>query len=145
MLTFIIFSAIIGISKAQLDFKDCGSKNGAVKSIEVEGCTETPCKLIRGKNANVKIKFIPTISTITLRPRFTATVSGFSLNFSLDENDGCLLGASCPADRNVENQIEFSVPILNSFPIVKGQIKMRIVGDRNINIVCIEMPMQTSN
>lgn len=25
----------------------------------------------------------------------------------------------CPADRNVANQIEFSVPILNSFPIVE--------------------------
>lgn len=29
---------------------------------------------------------------MTLRPRFSATVSGFSFNFGLNENDGCLLG-----------------------------------------------------
>lgn len=36
-----------------------GSKNGAVTNVIIEGCTESPCKLIRGKDANVKIKFIP--------------------------------------------------------------------------------------
>lgn len=57
MLYLTIALAFFGLSNAQITWKDCGSKNGALTSLEVEGCTATPCILKKGTDASMKATF----------------------------------------------------------------------------------------
>ena len=49
--------AIFHSGSAQIVWKDCGSKNGVLSSLEVEGCTATPCILKKGTEASMTVKF----------------------------------------------------------------------------------------
>ncbi|CAF0717666.1 unnamed protein product [Brachionus calyciflorus] len=142
---YLFFLTFLNLSNCQLTFQDCGSKNGLIKSVELDGCTQIPCQIVKGKDVNVRVKFVPTISTVTLKTIFSGVVSGFSMNFKLPQDDGCLLGADCPTEKNTENQIELTVPIKKSVPTIKGLVRMRVLGDRNKNIICVQMPIETTD
>lgn len=57
LLILTISFALFVSSNAQITWKDCGSKNGALTSLVIEGCTATPCTLTKGTDAAMTATF----------------------------------------------------------------------------------------
>lgn len=55
--TVLLFAVLAIINADVVPVKDCGSQTGTIVSVDVEGCTAPPCKLKKGEDAQMKLKF----------------------------------------------------------------------------------------
>ncbi|CAF0794343.1 unnamed protein product, partial [Brachionus calyciflorus] len=144
LLVFAIL-ALTNLSNAQITWKDCGSKNGAVTSLEVEGCSATPCTLKKGQDASMLVKFNQKIAANTVSAKVSGVILGVPIPFPLPESNACNLAATCPASANTENQVALKLPILNEYPSLSVDVRIQFLGDSNTNIVCFQFPVKISS
>ncbi|CAF0717662.1 unnamed protein product [Brachionus calyciflorus] len=137
--------ALTHLSNAQITWKDCGSKNGVVTSLEVEGCTATPCTLKKGTDASMLVKFNQKIASTGVSAKVSGVILGVPIPFPLPDGNGCNLSATCPASANSDNQVALKLPILNEYPSLSVDVRIQFLGDSNTNLVCFQFPVKISS
>ncbi|RNA31959.1 epididymal secretory E1 [Brachionus plicatilis] len=129
LLILTIAVALFGSSSAQITWKDCGSKNGVLTDIVVEGCTSSPCILKKGTDASMKATFDQRIASTSIKAKVSGVIFGIPIPFPLPDDNACNLNANCPAQANSQNSVELKLPILKEYPSLSVDCRIHLKED----------------
>lgn len=115
----------------------------------MEGCDITPCKVKKGSSLVVDIHFTTNSATNSLKPQLFTKVFGIKmpLNVPKDQQDACehLKDSKCPLNANQNTIYSVRLPILKTYPAMKTEIEVNLVGDNNHSHVCFKIDGQIIN
>jgi hypothetical protein len=57
LFSLVLFFYALNFVSTEILYLDCGSKLGTVQSIDVSGCTSSPCMLTKGTTYTINIRF----------------------------------------------------------------------------------------
>lgn len=123
-------------------WKDCGSTQGTVKSVAVQGCKDQQtCELHRGTNVTFTVDFTPK-ETIT---KATAVVhgilAGVPIPFPIDCPAACKgCGLTCPVPKDKDTIYKLTLPVKTAYPSVKVIVKFELKDPSNADLFCVEVP-----
>ncbi|XP_049535814.1 uncharacterized protein LOC125951196 [Anopheles darlingi] len=109
-----------------LQTRACGSVHHPSR-VEISGCTEMPCNLIRGSDVSMELDFVSPRASTTLHYEVIATALGITAAYELpaDRANACnwLSGSACPISQNEDITATLSMPVLPIYPLVSLQIQ----------------------
>ena len=105
----------------QVAYKDCSGVTpvGVINSLNISGCSSSPCKVKQGKNYTITVNFTTTESTSQLFADVHGIVAGVPVEFPLPQKDACEGGKSginCPIKSGGNYTYVASLPILKAYP-----------------------------
>lgn len=113
------------------------------RSVSIEGCTELPCRLIKGKDAIVEVQFTTTQATETLTPKVITKLAGLSIPYNLPEEqrNACnhLTDTKCPLEPSEDATYVLTMPVLEFYPLINIEIQLEMLGDQNETIFCFKV------
>lgn len=112
----------------------------------MDGCNSSPCKVKKGNDLNVEIHFTTVAATSSLKPQLSAKVFGIKMPLTVtkDHQNACesLKDAKCPLSSNQDVVYSVKLPILKSYPAMKTEIEMNLVGDNGHSHTCFRLDGQ---
>lgn len=115
----------------------------------MDSCDSPPCKVKKGHDLHVEIHFTTTSSTTSLKPQLSAKVFGIKmpLDVSKEHQDACesLKNVKCPLSSNQDVIYSVKLPILKSYPAMKTEIEMNLIGDHGHSHACFRLDGQIVN
>jgi len=146
MYSFAVFAVLIACAIATpVKFKDCGSKTGAIKTVDISGCDTFPCKLKRGTTADVQVDFTSNIDTKTLKAVVHGRVAGIPLPFPIPNSDGCKSNCKCPVTKGSQNLYKNSIDVSTHYPKVQVMVKWELRDDNNNDVFCFVIPAEITD
>ena len=130
------------ITADKVPFSDCGSKTGIIESVDVEGCTASPCSLIKGTDAKMTISFKSSVDTATLTNKCYGVIAFIPVPFPLPEADACKMGAICPVKQGESHSIQVALPILKEYPSLSVDVKWQILDQSSKVLGCFKIPVK---
>jgi ML domain len=126
-----------------------GSSNNTPKHVEIDGCTGMPCKVKKGSDLAVDIHFTTTSATKSLKPKLSTKILGIKMPLSVpkDQQNACenLRDSKCPLEANQDVIYSVKLPILKSYPSMKTEIEVNLVGDNGNSHSCFKIDGQIVN
>ncbi|CAH1790762.1 unnamed protein product [Owenia fusiformis] len=137
-----IFSCIIlGALSIPVVWKDCGSKTGGIKSVDVTPCGAQPCVLKHNSNVTMKVQFVANAMSKTLTSVVHGIIAGVPVPFPIPNPDGCKSNVTCPVksgDMNTYSNVLFVNP---SYPKLKLVVKWELKDDSTNDMFCFVIPV----
>ncbi|XP_006170610.1 NPC intracellular cholesterol transporter 2 [Tupaia chinensis] len=135
--------ALSAATQAQpVQFKDCGSKDGVIKIVNVSPCSTLPCQLIKGQSYSVNVTFTSNIQSKNSTASVHGILFGVPVPFPIPEPDGCKCGISCPIQKAKTYSYLNKLPVKSEYPSVKLVVKWELKDDQNQNLFCWEIPIE---
>ncbi|VDI08244.1 Niemann-Pick C2 protein [Mytilus galloprovincialis] len=148
MIKLTIFSCVLVAASAIVihNYRDCGSRDGLVKSIDISPCTAEPCKLKRGTNVTVAITFTSKVDTTRVTTSVHGILGFIPIPFVGIPKDAC-------ANNNVDH-----CPIVNGetivysnqiyvnpvYPLLRVTVEFEVKDDHH-DMVCFKFPTEIVN
>ncbi|XP_003987882.1 NPC intracellular cholesterol transporter 2 [Felis catus] len=123
-------------------FKDCGSGFGVIKELNVSPCPTQPCKLHKGQSYSVNVTFTSNVSSQGSKALVYGILMGVAVPFPIPEADGCKSGINCPIQQGKTYSYLNKLPVKNEYPSIKVMVKWQLLGDKEQNLFCWEIPVQ---
>jgi hypothetical protein len=101
-----------------INYKDCGSETGIIKSISVTDCPAVPCIFQRGKNYTLDLTFESNVDTDVVTNHVYGVIAKIPIPFNLPNENGCSLGVTCPVKKGDLLEEKVTLPILEQYPKV---------------------------
>uniref|UniRef100_A0A0L8FZ34 MD-2-related lipid-recognition domain-containing protein n=1 Tax=Octopus bimaculoides TaxID=37653 RepID=A0A0L8FZ34_OCTBM len=57
--SLLLVMSTLALAKGSLEFKDCGSNQATINTINVSNCTKLPCQIKRGSIMHLNVSFTP--------------------------------------------------------------------------------------
>lgn len=118
----------------------------APKSVSIKGCDKVPCKFHKGSDLSAEIRFTTNEATKTLTPQLSAKVWTLKvpINLPAEHQNGCahLKEGQCPLKANDEAVYFVETPVKSSFPSMKTEIEVNLVGDNKKSHMCFKIDAQ---
>ena len=112
----------------------------------IKGCEKTPCKFRKGSDLSAEIRFTASEATKTLTPQLSAKVWTLKvpINLPAEHQNGCahLKEGKCPLNVNDEAVYFVEAPIKSSYPSMKTEIEVNLVGDNKKSHMCFRVEAQ---
>ncbi|KAG5671966.1 hypothetical protein PVAND_002131 [Polypedilum vanderplanki] len=144
---FLILTTLVTLSLA-IDVKKCSSSNSP-KSVSIKGCEKSPCRVKKGSVLSAEIFFTTRDSTSTLQPKLSVKMFGIRIPLKVpsDQQNACqhLKNSKCPLIANQEVTYSVELPILSSYPSIKTEIEVNLVGDNQKSLMCFKIDGQIYN
>uniref|UniRef100_A0A182KBS6 MD-2-related lipid-recognition domain-containing protein n=1 Tax=Anopheles christyi TaxID=43041 RepID=A0A182KBS6_9DIPT len=91
-------------------------------NVEITGCSQMPCDLIRGSDVGMRLEWEAPFAAQTLQHRVVATALGITAPYELpaDRANACnwLDGSACPISQGEDIVSTLSMPVLPIYPLV---------------------------
>lgn len=117
--------------------------------MSIDGCESSPCKVKKGSDLVVDIHFTTTSATNSLKPQLSTRIFGIKmpLNVPKDQQDACehLKDTKCPLEANQKAIYSVKLPILKTYPAMKTEIEVNLVGDNGHSHTCFRIDGQIIN
>lgn len=148
MNTFLLTTVLYGIlltcitAKNITDFKDCGSKESSIVSLDLSPCTEEPCKFNINTTVVGKLTFQSKEYITNGRVKAYAVIDGvtFPLPISSDACQG--YGLTCPINSGQKATFVIKQLIEPLFPRAKLDIKGELSDPQGNVVFCFQVPIQ---
>ncbi|KAK2707540.1 NPC intracellular cholesterol transporter 2 homolog a-like [Artemia franciscana] len=142
MTTYLFSFLTIGFALGQTLYKDCGSINGKVRSVNVEGCSSGPiCILKSGTNVTLNVEFEALTDTNKLTSVVHGIIGGIPLPFLLPNDNGCISsGIKCPVVNEETYHYESDLEILQIYPKIRVIVKWELKDETGKDMFCILIP-----
>ena len=116
------------LGKNESFWRECGTKHVKINDIEIEGCDGTPCKIRKGTNITVTIKFTPDQSYKDLINMACADMQVACVSFVFPNARVCndLVNATCPMEKKREYTEKVVFPMKEGFPTVRVSTRWTI-------------------
>ncbi|VDO34942.1 unnamed protein product [Onchocerca flexuosa] len=106
-----------------------------IKNVEVNGCVDLSanrCAFKRDTKPELRIEFVPTVTTQTLETTVRAKLTGAVIvPFNLDQKDPCKGGnLTCPLKKGETYVYQQGVPILKEYPTVDNVQINWLINDK---------------
>ncbi|CAG2107568.1 unnamed protein product [Medioppia subpectinata] len=137
MLITFCLTLFIATVTAGIPFKDCGQSE--LRSVEVSGCTTSPCTLHKGNEITININYTASANSIHTTWELHAIVGGLERDLGRlipkFDSDGCH-DTPCPIRKGVTNMFttKLTIPVSTPTPI-EGDIIARLLGDK-VTVFC---------
>ncbi|VDP07399.1 unnamed protein product [Soboliphyme baturini] len=112
----------------KIEYKDCGSTNAKIVSMQLSPCDNVSCcSLKRGTSVDVKITFTPEIEVTKLTATMVAIYRGSQIALPLPNRNGCVnSGLVCPLKKNATVTITQRLKVDMVYPKVSSGISLLI-------------------
>ncbi|CAG9836121.1 unnamed protein product [Diabrotica balteata] len=140
---FLVFVVFFGacVATDTVNWSDCGSTAGEVKSVVVANCPGDRCILKRGTNATLAITFISKVSSTNLTAVVYGDVLGYKTKFPLPNADACKgVGVECPLEEGKTYVYTDTFEVKQVYPRVIVEIWWELITDTGDKAVCIIIP-----
>nr|BAE32866.1 unnamed protein product [Mus musculus] len=142
----ILLLALVATSQAEpLHFKDCGSKVGVIKEVNVSPCPTDPCQLHKGQSYSVNITFTSGTQSQNSTALVHGILEGIRVPFPIPEPDGCKSGINCPIQKDKVYSYLNKLPVKNEYPSIKLVVEWKLEDDKKNNLFCWEIPVQITS
>nr|QJI08244.1 Niemann Pick type C [Histia rhodope] len=138
-----------------LSVRQCPGKSIAnlENNVDVVGCNKTPCRLIKGKDQYVNLKFVPENNYKNIKNHVTADlglgipvpfvgVDGNSICDKLYSEDG--QKESCPVTAGRTYVYKDSFPVYEVYPELEVTVHWAIQSNEH-DLTCFELPARIKN
>uniref|UniRef100_A0ABI7YHN8 NPC intracellular cholesterol transporter 2 n=1 Tax=Felis catus TaxID=9685 RepID=A0ABI7YHN8_FELCA len=119
-----------------------GSGFGVIKELNVSPCPTQPCKLHKGQSYSVNVTFTSNVSSQGSKALVYGILMGVAVPFPIPEADGCKSGINCPIQQGKTYSYLNKLPVKNEYPSIKVMVKWQLLGDKEQNLFCWEIPVQ---
>ncbi|OXU19475.1 hypothetical protein TSAR_003139 [Trichomalopsis sarcophagae] len=143
---FLFVASLVALSTQSTPVEKC--KDGPLpKDVRVDGCTETPCALIRGTNATAEWDFSISKDTNVLTPRVHATVLGETVTYPFPQKNACstLKNSKCPLEAGEDVTYQLNMPVLKHYPKIPLTIEFAFLDDKENVVVCFALPAKVAD
>ncbi|XP_047391225.1 NPC intracellular cholesterol transporter 2 [Sciurus carolinensis] len=139
----ILLLAFIATAQAEpVQFKDCGSKVGVIKEVNVSPCPTQPCELEKGQSYSVNVTFTSSTESENSTALVHGILMGVAVPFPIPEPDGCKSGINCPIQKDKTYSYLNKLPVKSEYPSIKLVVKWELQDDRQQRLFCWEIPIQ---
>uniref|UniRef100_A0A8D2AZS7 NPC intracellular cholesterol transporter 2 n=1 Tax=Sciurus vulgaris TaxID=55149 RepID=A0A8D2AZS7_SCIVU len=115
----ILLLAFIATAQAEpVQFKDCGSKVGVIKEVNVSPCPTQPCELEKGQSYSVNVTFTSSTESENSTALVHGILMGVAVPFPIPEPDGCKSGINCPIQKDKTYSYLNKLPVKSEYPSV---------------------------
>ena len=125
-------------------WKDCGSTNIVINNVVLEGCSGSPCVLVKGTNETVTITFTPKEAFTDLTNKLYGLIGGVPVPFPLPQADACKLGVTCPMAAGTEYVEAVVLYIESAWPDIQVIGEWKINDPSGTTVGCFEVPLKLS-
>uniref|UniRef100_A0A182UZM7 MD-2-related lipid-recognition domain-containing protein n=1 Tax=Anopheles merus TaxID=30066 RepID=A0A182UZM7_ANOME len=123
-----------------LQTRACTNQRPQPASVEITGCTQMPCELIRGSDVAMRLEWEAPFAAQTLQHRVVATALGITAPYELppDRANACnwLEGSACPISQGEDIISTLSMPVLPIYPLVSLVIEVSILDEQARTQTC---------
>ncbi|XP_037951245.1 NPC intracellular cholesterol transporter 2-like [Teleopsis dalmanni] len=117
-------------------------------SVDIKGCQEEPCDIVRGSTAVMDVHFVsPKDNVKKLTAKITATALGITTPYELPESEAnvcknLLNGASCPLDEgeDVIYQLNFYIDYI--YPKIPVKVEVSLVDEDKESFACFAVDIK---
>ncbi|XP_001600875.2 NPC intracellular cholesterol transporter 2 homolog a-like [Nasonia vitripennis] len=143
---FIICASLVVLSSQSTPVEKC-KDSPTPKDVRIDGCTETPCSLVRGTTVTAEWDFSILEDTRALKPRVRATVLGMTVNYPFPQKDACstLTNAKCPLEAGEDVTYQLSMPISKMYPKISLTIEFAFLDDKDNVVTCFAVPAKVTS
>ncbi|XP_005086437.1 NPC intracellular cholesterol transporter 2 [Mesocricetus auratus] len=139
----ILLLALVAATQAEpLRFKDCGSKVGLIKEVNVSPCPTQPCELHKGQSYSVNVTFTSSTQSENSSAAVYGILAGLPVFFPIPEPDGCKSGIKCPIQKDKTYSYLNKLPVKSEYPSLKLVVKWELQDDKKQNLFCWEIPVE---
>ncbi|XP_075803517.1 NPC intracellular cholesterol transporter 2 [Microtus pennsylvanicus] len=139
----ILLLALVAVIRAEpLRFKDCGSKVGVIKEVNVSPCPTQPCELHKGQSYSVNVTFTSGTQSENSSATVYGILAGLPVFFPIPESDGCKSGINCPIQKDKTYSYLNKLPVKSEYPSIKLVVKWELEDDKKQNLFCWEIPVE---
>ncbi|KAM7323452.1 NPC intracellular cholesterol transporter 2 [Alexandromys fortis] len=139
----ILLLALAATTRAEpLHFKDCGSKVGVIKEVNVSPCPTQPCELHKGQSYSVNVTFTSGTQSENSSATVYGILAGLPVFFPIPEADGCKSGINCPIQKDKTYSYLNKLPVKTDYPSIKLVVKWELQDDKKQNLFCWEIPVE---
>ncbi|XP_065359635.1 NPC intracellular cholesterol transporter 2-like [Calliphora vicina] len=137
----VVFISFVALSAAT-NVKRCKNGQPFPLSVEVEGCTEPPCDVIKGTTAVMDVHFVGTKNDIrSLNAKVLATALGITVPYELPEDvaDVCsnlLDGATCPIGKDEDVVYKFNFHVDSYYPEIPVAVQVSLNDENDESVAC---------
>lgn len=143
LLCTILLLALAATTRAEpLRFKDCGSKVGVIKEVNVSPCPTQPCELHKGQSYSVNVTFTSGTQSENSSASVYGILAGLPVFFPIPEADGCKSGINCPIQKDKTYSYLNKLPVKSEYPSIKLVVKWELEDDKKQNLFCWEIPVE---
>ncbi|XP_075148483.1 Niemann-Pick type C-2e [Haematobia irritans] len=127
---------------AATNVKECKKGQPFPLSVEVVGCDEVPCDVVKGTTALMNVHFVGTKDNIrNLRAVVHATTIGITVPYDLPPEvasvcDNLLYGATCPIDKTEDVVYAFKFYVESHYPEISVSVQVSLEDDEGESIAC---------
>ncbi|XP_073820389.1 Niemann-Pick type C-2e [Musca autumnalis] len=140
LLTIVALIAVAGIGAT--DVKECKKGQPFPLSVEVVGCDEMPCNVVKGTTAVMHVHFVGTKDNIRkLNAVVHATTLGITVPYELPEEvanvcDNLMYGATCPIDKTEDVVYAFNFYVESHYPEISVAVQVSLEDEEGDSIAC---------
>lgn len=139
----ILLLALVAATQAEpLHFKDCGSKVGVIKEVNVSPCPTQPCQLHKGQSYSVNVTFTSGTQSQNSTALVHGILAGVPVYFPIPEPDGCKCGINCPIQKDKVYSYLNKLPVKSEYPSLKLVVEWKLEDDKKDNLFCWEIPVE---
>ncbi|KAK7492354.1 hypothetical protein BaRGS_00016451 [Batillaria attramentaria] len=144
MLKAVIFLAVLYVAAADIVvYKDCGSKVGALKSVDVTPCPSEPCQFPRHKNITVNLNITANTEITAAKTVVYGYILGAKVPFPVP-SDACQ-NMACPVSSGATVTYTNTVYVQPVYPLVSVVVQWELHDQNNDMIVCFNIPAEIVN
>ncbi|XP_041514465.1 NPC intracellular cholesterol transporter 2 [Microtus oregoni] len=140
--TILLLALVAAIRAEPLRFKDCGSKVGVIKEVNVSPCPTQPCELHKGQSYSVNVTFTSGTQSENSSATVYGILAGLPVFFPIPESDGCKSGINCPIQKDKTYSYLNKLPVKSEYPSIKLVVKWELEDDKKQNLFCWEIPVE---
>ncbi|XP_005004879.1 NPC intracellular cholesterol transporter 2 [Cavia porcellus] len=138
---FLLLVCIASGQAERVKYKDCGSKVGIIKEVNVSPCPTQPCELNKGQTYGVNVTFTSNTQSMNSTALVHGILFSVAVPFRIPEPDGCKSGISCPIQKDKTYSYLNKLPVKSEYPDIKLVVKWELIDDKKQNLFCWEIPV----
>uniref|UniRef100_A0A182XW59 MD-2-related lipid-recognition domain-containing protein n=1 Tax=Anopheles stephensi TaxID=30069 RepID=A0A182XW59_ANOST len=127
----------------------CSNGRPHPDSVEITGCSQMPCDLIRGSDVGMRLEWAAPFAAQTLQYRVVATALGITAPYELppDRAAACnwLSGSACPISQGEDIVSTLSMPVLPIYPLVSLVVEVSVLDEQARTHTCFAVDARSTN
>ncbi|XP_013100040.2 NPC intracellular cholesterol transporter 2 [Stomoxys calcitrans] len=139
---FVVSIALLIAGAAATNVKQCKNGQPFPLSVDVIGCDEVPCDVVKGTTALMNVHFVGTKDNIrNLTAVVHATTIGITVPYDLPPEvanvcDNLLYGANCPIYKTEDVVYSFKFFIESHYPEISVSVQVSLEDETGESIAC---------
>lgn len=133
--TLAFAALLVNVYAKDIKFEECSDVKGVVQKVDVEPCTEEPCRFKKGETVKMSATVKPKEKVEAGKLSVTISMEGIELEYPGIEPDICKK-VSCPVEAGQEVTAQYDITAEDFFPDMLIDMKWEAKDSNDKTIFC---------